>query len=188
MPDAALGADAERAGGDDVRLAEDVQQRTRDVAPQLDPRVEQHDGLARRRLEGAVRGLGPALGRVDRQDADAAVPARRQAQGDFLVAGVVGEQGLEVVGCRVRQHAVQPALGVGRPAVHEREHRDCPGRGRRLRLVELAPHGAVDHLPPTLAQAVANGVGAREVPRQSQPCPLGEQLFRSLRVDAMLAR
>jgi len=81
----------------------------------------------------------------------------------------------------VREHREQPALDVRAPSVDDRKQRDGAGLGLLAGLswsferLELAAFGAVEDLPPALAQALANGVSGREVALAPAQDALGDE-------------
>jgi hypothetical protein len=67
------------------------------------------------------------------------------------------------------EHGQQPSLGVGLPAVDDREQRDRAwtrsrlDRGRSLDRLQLAAGRAVDDVPTAFTQLIAQPVGGLEV-------------------------
>src|SRR5205809_2591853 len=164
----AFAAQAERSRDGYRGIPERLEKRTHGVARELDARVEQDDVLPGRPLDARVDGGREAQRRIKCDHAQPLSHAVPQPSGDARIAGVVDDQRFEV-GPGVGEHREQPALRIGLPAVDDGENRDPTrrrlrfGGGRSLDRLQLAAGGAVDDVPPAVAELRADRVGGREV-------------------------
>jgi hypothetical protein len=105
-----------------------------------------------------------------------------QPAGHAGVAGVVDHDGFEV-GLAVGENRQQPSLEVGDPPMRDGYERDGSRRyrlvcgHRRLQRLELAPLCAVEDVPPSGAQPLADRVGGLKVLLAPTLNAFGQKLF-----------
>jgi hypothetical protein len=164
------GAETERAGDHDIRVAERRDQRPDGVAGQLHALVEEDADVSGGRLDSGVDGGGESGRRIQTQDPQPLGRPLVQPSGDARVARVVDDQGFEV-GLAVGEDRQQPPFGVRLPAMDDREQRD---RSRRRGLgawplrfegADLAAAGPVENLPAAFRELLPDSVCGLEVTR-----------------------